>query len=417
MIAVDTLRANHLGTYGYEKPTSPRIDEFFESAVVFEDAHSTSSWTLPSFASLMTSVYSSTHGCWGFSDTLRPRFATLAEHLQQSGYHTAAAVSHVFMRRKYGLHQGFAFYDQTLAATTTGDSHKMISSPRLTKQAISFIEGRALTGTSEPWFMWVHYFDPHRIYQRHEGLTGAFGNTLVGRYDGEIAFTDHYIGRRLDRLDELDLADETIVVFVSDHGEEFMDHGRYQHGKTLFTEVARIALAIRYPGISPRRVGEPVSGVDLMPTLLALLGLRRLDSDKVAGQSLEPLMRGDSLGDRGVLLESRPRLRPEVELEAYVTDDWKIILENPREDSGIAKTQVLLFDRKKDPAEERNVATEHPEVVEELTRRLREAVARALGLAQRDGKAERLNLSEEDLRNLKALGYVGELPEEDPEDE
>ena len=416
MIGVDTLRANHLGAYGYDRPTSPKIDAFFETAVVFDDAHSVSSWTLPSFASIMTSLHSSTHGCWQFSDSLRPRYKTLAECLQDAGYRTGAAVSHVFMRKQFGLHQGFKNYDESLAKPGLGESDKLISSPGLTEKAITFIEHSARATPDEPWLMWVHYFDPHWFYQTHEGLTEAFGEEHMDRYDSEIAFTDRHIGKLLDRIDELGLTEKTIVVFVSDHGEEFKDHGGNLHGRTLFTEVERIPFAIRYPGIEPRRVQIPVSGVDVMPTVLGLLDLP-LPKRPIAGRTLEPLMRGEELADRGVLLESRLLQRQDVELEAFVTEEWKLILEHPREGSGLEGTNQLLFDRKSDPTEQTDIAAEHPGVVEALADSLRDRVEAAIRMNVRKDGALPVNLTPEQIADLKALGYVGDLPDENFEED
>ena len=129
LIAVDTLSADHLGAYGYERPTSPRIDRFFGEAIVFDDAHTTSSWTLPSSASLMTSTHSSTHKCWQFDSQLDPSFTTLAEVLHDAGYHTAAVTSHSFLRKNYGLAQGFEDYGESLIFGLK-QNHRAISSPR-----------------------------------------------------------------------------------------------------------------------------------------------------------------------------------------------------------------------------------------------------------------------------------------------
>ncbi len=416
MVGVDTLRANHLGTYGYDKPTSPKIDAFFESAVVFEDAHSSSSWTLPSFASVMTSVYSSTHNCWQFDDALAPEFTTLAESLRDAGNQTGAVVSHMLMRPKFGLGQGFDDYDLTQAHGNLAGSHQIISSPGLTEGAIELLERYAVDPSGKPWFLFVHYFDPHWLYRPHQGLAEEFGTHLVARYDGEILFTDGYVGKLIDRLDELGLAENTIVVFVSDHGEEFEDHGRMQHGRTLYTEVERIPLAIRYPGILPKRVSEPVSGVDVMPTLLSMLGVPMpiLDSP---GRSLEPLLRSESIEDSGLLLESRLDQRPDADIEAFVTRKWKLIVETPREGSAMEEVAVMLFDREADPAEKVNVADQHPKIVADLQARMRAAVEEARSIALDSAGGNQLNMSEEELENLKALGYLGDLPEEDLEED
>jgi hypothetical protein len=203
LLAVDTLRADHLGAYGYQRPTSPHIDRFFAEAIVFDDAHSTSSWTLPAFASLMTSTHSSTHGCWQFRSQLDPSFTTLAEVLRNSGYHTAAVTSHTFLRKSYGLGQGFEDYDESLIVRLR-QSHRAISSPMVTERALVFLDRQANMEERRPWFLWVHYFDPHHVYNEHPGVTEEFGGEPVDLYDGRsrspmLTSSDFWIACRKQR--------------------------------------------------------------------------------------------------------------------------------------------------------------------------------------------------------------------------
>lgn len=413
MIGVDTLRADHLGAYGYQRKTSPSIDRFFASAVVFDDAQATSSWTLPSFASMMTSLHASTHGCWRFRDSLNPSFTTLAEVLRDAGYHTAAIVSHVFLGAKHGLHQGFEDYDESLVRETLKSSHTAITSPDVTERATAFLTQRSIIPGGRPWFLWVHYFDPHSRYITHDGITEKFGDDLADRYDGEIAFTDAYIGQLLSHLDSLEFADDTIVVFVADHGEELHDHGRQGHGRTLHREVVQIPFAIRVPGIAPRRVGATVSGVDLMPTLLDLLSLP-MPTTPMAGHSLAPLLEGKPGEDRDALLELEVTRNREVDpdLNAYVSGRWKLIVVKARRsttgqtESSAVAGRTALFDRERDPDEQQDISAAHPEVVERLRRKLDEARDTALKLASLFDPSEEVYHSPEDLERLRALGYL-----------
>ena len=405
LIAIDTLRVDHLGSYGYEVETSPRIDALLEESVVFEDAHATSSWTLSSFASLMTGLYPSTHKCVGFRSRLDRSYTTLAEILRDHGYATAGIVSHVFMSEKYGLQQGFAHYDQALVLSSAGRSHKQISSPSLSTRALDWLRVRSATTGDQPWFLFVHYFDPHAVYNPHEGFEGRFGSTDVARYDGEIAFTDHHVGRLLDGLDELGFSENTVVALVSDHGEEFLDHGMLRHGKTLYREVMQIPFSIRAPGVTPRRVRDTVRIVDVSPTVLDLLRVPR-PTTPIAGRSLAPLLRGESIEPRGALAELR--LREAYAADAYVLGRWKLIADRDGDGpsgSGGAGT-FLLFDREADPTEQHDVASSHPEVVGELTRHLERALQEARDLAAAYGESERLTLSGEELEQLRALGYA-----------
>ena len=150
LIAVDTLRADHLGAYGYERPTSPSIDAFFDSSVVFDDVTSSAPWTLPSFATMMTSLHPSAHRAWNFQSKLDDSYTTLAEILRDAGFDTGAIVSHVFLGERFGLHQGFEDYDQSLVFRL-GASHRAISSPAITEKAEAWLRDKASGGERDPW--------------------------------------------------------------------------------------------------------------------------------------------------------------------------------------------------------------------------------------------------------------------------
>lgn len=420
LIAVDTLRADHLGVYGYGRPTSPAIDRLMARSVVFEEAHASSSWTLPSFATLLTSLHSSTHGCWTFDSNLDPSFTTLAEMLAGSGYRTAGVVSHVFLGEPYGLAQGFEVYDSALVHATLRDSHRAISSPEVTRSAIREMERLASEDAQDPWFLFVHYFDPHKGYREHDGLGHGMGvGDAVDRYDGEIAFTDAAIGELLDRLGSLGAGQRTVVAFVADHGEEFEEHGGFEHGTTLYQEVVHVPLGLRVPGYAARRVSEPVGLVDFTPTVLDLLGIPTGDLP-LAGRSLVPLMRGEasdpgSASTGAALMELRfERGSTSGRVDALVVGDWKLVRESTVEGE-VVRTQ--LFDRRNDPGDLRDVAKEHPERVEELTARLQDEVRQARSLADRFDQSAALELDDEELERLRQLGYVGDggEPVSDPE--
>ena len=418
LIAVDTLRADHLGAYGYDRSTSPAIDRLFDSAIVFDEAHSSSSWTLPAFASLLTSTYSSTHGCWQFNNFLQPSFTTLAEVMSDAGYHTAGIVSHIFVGKKYGLNQGFAEYDDSLVQTGLEDSHMAITSPVITEKALAFLEQESKRSERRPWLLWAHYFDPHIYYQPHAEFVEQFGQWKPkDRYDGEIAFTDMHVGRLLEYLEQSGLGRNTIVVFLADHGEEFMDHGGMEHGKTLFREIERIPFAIRVPGLDPRRVSQTVRSVDFMPTMLDLLKIQTPPLP-MAGRSLVALMQGKGMPDEGVLMESRLDQLPNAVLESYILGKWKLILQTPRRADLGKRPAVYLFDRLQDPTEQVNLARENDQIVAKMAKLMRQnvnAAADVAGLFQ--GKGEELELSADELDRLRELGYLGDTGPLDEQDE
>jgi arylsulfatase A-like enzyme len=396
-ISIDTLRADHLGAYGYARPTSPHIDEFAKTAVVFEEAHSSASWTLPSLTSLMTSLYTSTHGCWKIDSRLDPSFHTLAEVLRNSGYDTAMVASHTFLSGRYGLQKGFTHVDSQILQT---DPIKNITSPRISAKGIEWLREKAAVHDGIPWCLWLHYFDPHDDYLPHPGYSEQFGTTEeMDLYDGEIAFTDHYVGAVLDELSQLGLADDTIVVFVADHGEEFLEHGNMRHGSTLYEEVIHVPLMIRVPGNAARRVKPVVPTVDVMPTLLELAGAKA--SFAIEGTSLLPLMRGESAAEREAI--SEVRWHTDQDMKSLRKADWKYIDHR----LGTARFD-LLFALPKDPREETDVSVLFAPKTTELKTELQRRLKHARDLSASYGKSELSPNSAADAEHLVKLGYAGD---------
>ncbi|MHC5209188.1 MAG: sulfatase [Planctomycetota bacterium] len=317
LISIDTLRADHLGCYGYERPTSPRLDELARAGVVYGQVVSPSNWTLPSHASLLTGRMPARHALLDDGVRLDAGVPTLAEGMRAAGYHTLGVVAHVYVSRAFGLERGFDVFDDGLIAGGT------------TNPVAAQVVDRVLAHVDEappgPLFLFVHLFDPHWSYTPPAPWDTAFTDPdyagpmdgsyarmigvedpgapihradldqLVALYDGEIASTDAQIGRLLDGLVERGLLEDAVVVVTGDHGEEFKDHGALGHGKTLFEEQLRVPLILAgHPGLPPgTRREDPVSTVDIAPTLLALAGAeRRADlfgrdlADRPAGSRL-----------------------------------------------------------------------------------------------------------------------------------
>ncbi|MBW2272156.1 MAG: sulfatase [Deltaproteobacteria bacterium] len=396
LITVDTLRSDHLGAWGYGRGTSPAIDALAAGGVVFEDAYSHTSWTLPSLATLMTSLYTSSHGAWDFKSKLPESVTTLAEILTGRGYRSGAVVTHVFAGRKYGMHQGFVEFDEDLVVDGIR-AHVQITSPRVTAKGLEWIRRRA--GEEQPWFLWLHYFDPHGEYMEHPGISAAFGREEKrDLYDGEIAFTDRAIGSLLRGLEELGRAGDTVVVLTADHGEEFAEHGRTRHGKTLYEEVIRVPLIVRAPGLAPGRVQGAVPSVDLLPTLLELMDLPAPAG--IEGASLVAAMEGAPLEARPVLGELRAMAFKDA--DSYRRGRWKVIREGWRQ-------RDHLYDLETDPAEQVDLAAEHPDRLERMLREMDALRGAARGAASASPKPEQdLNLTPDELEGLRQLGYLEE---------
>lgn len=397
LISIDTLRADHLGAYGYARPTSRCIDEFAKSAVLFEQAHSSASWTLPSLTSLMTSMYSSTHGCWKIDSRLDPSFHTLAELLRNFGYDTAMVASHTFLSSRYGLQKGFTHVDSKILQT---DPIKNITSPAITEKGIEWLRAKAAVHDGIPWCLWLHYFDPHDDYLPHAGFSEQFGTTEeMDLYDGEIAFTDHHVGAVLDELSRLHLSDDTIVVLVADHGEEFLEHGNMRHGSTLYEEVIRVPLIVRVPGLAPRRIAPVVPTVDVMPTLLELAGTKA--SFAIEGRSLLPLMRGENDAEREAV--SEVRWHQDQDMKSLRKGDWKYIDHR----LGTARFD-LLFALPDDPHEETDASVVFAPTTAEMKSELQRRLQHARELSSSYGKSELSPSSAADAEHLRKLGYTGD---------
>ena len=395
LITIDTLRADRLGLYGHGRPTSPGLDAFATTAVTFEDAGVHAPWTLPSFASMFTSTYSSTHGCWTFDSRLDDSFVTLAETLRDAGWDTALIASHVFLGARFGLGQGFVHVDDELVHEMY-QSDRSITSPEVTQRAAHFIAQQAVSPDAGPWFLWAHYFDPHFEYQPQPGFSERFGlDSPADLYEGEIAFTDRHVAELLASLEAEGLADDTVVVVVSDHGEGFGDHGPLYHGNSLYQELLRTPLIIRAPNFAPRRVTEPVRAVDLMPTLLELLEVA--PERPLAGRSLVPLMRGERLPEAPHLAELR--LDEKHALDSLRRGRWKLILDRTAE-------RRTLFDLESDPGETRDLASTEPARADALERELEELRAHARREAGRYSTGTGPELLPGQLGKLSDLGYV-----------
>ncbi len=305
LVTVDTLRADHLGCYGYRRPTSPHIDRLASEGALFERAVTSLPRTTQSIASILTGRYPKGHGARGLFSTLPAANLTLAEVLKGEGYATAAVVSNLFLRPGQGFEQGFEHYENP-PGRWDGDS-----AIDVTRAALTWLRGRP---SGRPFFLWVHYLDPHWTYQPAPPFDRAFDSTfdhpftlyedlatgrltkgqvifanplsprqvehVVALYDGEIAQADAAIGQLLDEAAPL-ARGPLLVVLTSDHGESLGEHGyHFAHGEYLYEPGLRVPLLLRLPGRIPAglRTDALVQNVDVAPTILSLLDIDRLQS-------------------------------------------------------------------------------------------------------------------------------------------
>lgn len=428
LILVDTLRADRLGCYGNPLDLTPQIDAFCAQSVRFDQAFSHAPWTLPSTASIFTSRHPAQHGAGGrlgaFS-VLDRSVITLAEVMRDAGFSTAVIVNVLFLGTEFGMTQGFDVVNQFIPK----DNRSIRTADRTTSEALAWLAEHR----DKPFFLVVHYFDPHLVYDPPQPFRSRYadpqdaeaGDFVFGTirdvvdfrngkkdldqstverlerlYNGEVAFVDAEIGRLLRGMEDLKLTQNTAIALTGDHGEEFWDHGGFEHGHTHFDELLHIPLLIRAPWLSradgdeiatPQRVDSVVRHVDLAPTLCDLLAVDWPSSFQ--GDSLVPLMLGMSEPDRPVLSQGNFWGDP---IQAWRNHGKKIIV---YQGSGTD----LMFDVNQDPLEQHNLVESHGQLHDQMSAEL-EAVQDAL----RSGRptASSPELTDDQLEQLKALGYI-----------
>ncbi len=398
---IDTLRADHLSTYGYEADTSPQLDRFAADAVTYDRGVAQSSWTRPSVTSILTGQLLHRHGVYDKRDALSGDAITLPEILHDAGYTTAAFLTNGNLRR-VGLEQGFSTFRQ-FPEGRAKEFHQPAQG--VVDVALRWLDRNA----GQPAFVYLHLTDPHLPYIPAPGfepsspVEDASIGTLEGfraavrarrretqdllkLYDAEIRQVDDAFGRLMDGLERRGLYEDSLVVVSADHGEEFLDHGDWQHGKSLYAEQLGVPMVIRWPqGQSPHAPGSRVSDlaahVDLMPTVLAAVGVT--PSPQIQGRDLA---RSSS---RPTLTELEDRYR------ATLDERYKLLTD-------VEGNPLALYDNQRDPGDQVDVLGSHVAVVE-YHRRLQEIfVERSAGQVT-VATAEQ---DEETLENLRALGYV-----------
>jgi arylsulfatase len=411
LIVADTLRADHLGVHGYGRDTSPTIDRFARENLWFRRAVSAAPWTSPSIASLFTALYPTAHGTLRSSvrgrvptDALSREFVTLAERLAASGYATAAITANGWVTRKRGYAQGF---DVFLRA----DGRR---APGLSRMARRQLE--QLRGQGRPFFLYLQYMDPHTPHDPPEAMldrfhpagaarrppTTALGRMvdLIARYDADVRTLDDGIAALFASLRELGLYDDAVIAFVSDHGEQFYEHGEYGHGRKLHDEEIHVPLVLKAPGQSGV-VDDVVSTIDLAPTLLELAGAPPLE----AVQGLSLLTQRAERARRGAFSEGTMRRNHKALVDAK---QRKLVLEFPGRAEEIARPDVEappvgLFDltiRGEKPRD----ALDDPATQAALERQLRDEYARSRELRSRIERSF-VPLDADERARLQALGY------------
>ncbi len=403
LITIDTLRADHVGCYGYKQIKTPNIDGLAADGVRFERAFAVVPVTLPSHSSMLTGTYPMLSGMHDFSaNKLSPLQPTLAAVLKQAGYQTGAVIASAVLDSRFGLNQGFDFY------------YDHFDFNRLDEANLDEMErpGNVVADVALDWlgknsqkkfFLWMHLYDPHFPYHPPEPYSREYA---AQPYDGEIAFADEQVGRLLRFLKENGIYRNTVIVLCGDHGESLGEHGEKTHGFFIYNATMHVPLIIRLPeNAAARTVADPVSLVDLMPTVLSAVGLEI--PSQVQGRSLLPELRGG--------LAARDRAERTLYGETFLPRihfNWSELRgsENTKYHF-IDAPRPELYDLAKDPGEVHNLFTEKKAVAGEMRSKLAGLIrdySAGKELAQKTGLDPAL------MERLKALGYAGFSGGSDP---
>ena len=434
LISLDSLRADHLGAWGYKRDTSPNLDKLARESIRFSNAISTSSWTLPTHLTMFTGLSQVAHGVVVDTNVLPRSIRTLGEIFHDAGYATAGFVSGPYVSGHYGYDRGMDTYiDLSAQWGKSAEARAAILSPEINAKGLAWLDQTR----DQPFFLFLHYFDIHYDFVPPPPYDTMFDpdytGTMDGRmfierddvhpkmpardlehilalYDGEIRFTDHHVGIVLDHLRSKGLLDSTVVMVVSDHGDEFFEHGNKGHHRTVYDEVLRIPMLLRLPGGEQggRTIDRQTSLIDVFPTVLDAAGLS--PGSGAEGESLAAWARGtqssreeiysDFYDKRGFNLQVARRTAGQKTIQHFnrITHPKR----GPLED----------YDLAKDPAEKTNRAPSGvPAVatgVEAMTRWLDDQWRTHRDFEAASGGSASIHIDDETMQRLKSLGYVGE---------
>ncbi|MBN1222089.1 MAG: sulfatase-like hydrolase/transferase [Candidatus Aminicenantes bacterium] len=394
LIIIDTLRADRVGFSGYDIET-PHMDSLAFKGTSFTDATCQYPMTLPSHASIMTGTFPQFHGIRSNGNYyLKKDFITLAEVLKTNGFVTSAFIASVVLDSKYGLSQGFDHYDDTLK---TPDYLEDIESQSLAQDVYRSAKNWFDSNHPKKFFMWVHFYDPHAPYLPPSPFDKKYENP----YDGEVAYTDVYVGKLIDMLKEKGVYKNTLIVLTGDHGEGLGEHNELTHAIFLYDTTVKVPLLFHCPGFIPQGsvLDGPARTVDIMPTILDMLKIKNPDS--VQGRSLIPMMEKKKTGELFSYAET---------YFPFLSNGWAPL--KCLRDKGfkfIKAPKPELYDLSVDPEELHNILNENPQTARKMLKQLDEFEAKY----QAEKTVDKRHLSLEERESLESLGYVEFFDEED----
>ena len=431
-----------MSLYGYPRPTTPRIDAFAEAAVTFDHARAPWPKTVPSMVSMFTSRPPHVTGVMFGSRNqyIVDEELLLAEIAKQHGLRTAGVVSNGVLGAATNFGQGFDTYVETYKLVSGAQGSRADTVTAIAEQWLRVRQ------TDEPFFLWVHYVDPHARYAPAEeyaapfladgfydatplrlneddnnfdsGVAGRYWRRngsqqergwYVANYDGEIAYTDAMIGRLLDVIDEQGFLSNSLIVLTADHGESLGEHRYFfEHGWYPYNASAWVPFVVYWPGMPDpgRRVTYPVSLIHLVPTVVDLMDWE-VEAPRFHGTSLTPVMRGEQerVDDYVVVEAGEGGLRPHEFLSSIEDSRWKLLhIPNEQYQRQMQGMEYELYEVRVDPMETQNVVSEHPELVELMKTLLKTRVTSSGPTSTEPGRLP--NYSPEEIENLRSLGYI-----------
>lgn len=395
LVTIDTLRWDRVGAYGARRAATPALDALAARGARFETAIAHVALTAPSHASILTGLIPPRHGVRDNGAFVLPaNLPSLSNQLGRAGYDTAAFVSGFPLDRRFGFSDGFAVYDDWLPRGQASGSRAYVErrADETTTRVLAWLGGRARPdregGSARPWFLWVHYFDPHAAYEPPAEFAARFADSP---YDGEVAFVDAQLGRLFQHLDRRAELPRTIVLVTADHGESLGEHGEQTHGIFVYDATLRVPFILAGPGIPSGVTPKVVArGVDVMPTLVDLAGLDVMAG--LDGRSLGPALGRTSMSDEPTYIEGlvAERHLGWAPLHGLRTSGWKFI-EAPRRE---------LYDLSADAAETSNRIADHADRADALRSQL-DAAMKAGPVANATARPDA-----DTTARLRALGYL-----------
>ncbi len=397
LISIDTCRADYLGCYGNTSDITPNIDRFAANAVRFENVITPVPLTLPSHCTVMTGKSPIQHGVHhNINYKLPEKEKTLAEFLKDKGYITGAAVSTFVLDKKFGLAQGFDMYDDNCSTTNDQTEYPERKGEQTAQIAIDWLEKITSKDSDRPFFLFTHFYDPHHPYSADKNFADKFPQDP---YSAEIAYTDHCIGRILEKLKNLDVYEDSIVIIFADHGEGLGDHNELYHGFFVYQSTVKVPMIIKPDGkYQPGTVKNIVSIADITPTINKMLGTQ--PPNNIYGRDISWAFRAKqppvSMKRKLYCETIMPTEYDCSPIMALVTDKYKYI-RTPRQE---------LYDLQNDPGEESNLYDQQPHRAKLLQGMLDEIV-----ISRNDPPSAEISVSDADMQKLRSLGYVASAPD------